>query len=379
MSLNPLIYATIKNNIPSKNLKDYNLTRALSNNASNDANTYLNNVLSNTSIKRACCLNTDASKQTLTIPVRIPMPHNVNTEDDINQTDELAYGYYDTQVSFPTSICDSLNDGNGNNVQYKSGSGYCKAFSDVYCNNMKYLLMDELKTNGNKPYVSGMLSDYKNECSCYEPPPAYDIPMAANLQPGCYAPNCSADSGAFYEPSYACDVSVTVCQAFANISTGSISGGASIVPSSITQNCSSKNVDIEQTANSAPNSGGGGGGAGDGDEYRRDGTGGGGGGGGKNSQLPIPNTSGNPQKTLDNKTPDDKTPDDKTTDKKKIDDKTTDGNASSTLFSMTNIIGCFGSMSCLACCVFIFLGLIFFMMSARNTKGNYNSMGDSFE
>lgn len=143
--IDALVYAGIKNNLNNSNYKGYSALKTKINTTSDDD---LNKILSNTTIKKACC---NAKKKF--------------GSDDIFQTSlpiidpEGKMPYILKTIDVPKSLCDS------NNIQIDSDD--CQKFQTLYCENSNYLY------NILTPRID-IFSDYSPFCSEYKlfvPPP----------------------------------------------------------------------------------------------------------------------------------------------------------------------------------------------------------------
>lgn len=137
--IDALVYAGIKNNLNNSNYKGYSALKTKINTTYDDD---LNKILSNTTIKKACC---NAKKKF--------------GSDDIFQTSlpiidpEGKMPYILKTIDVPKSLCDS------NNIQI--GSDDCQKFQTLYCENSNYLY------NILTPHID-IFSDYSPYCSEYK-------------------------------------------------------------------------------------------------------------------------------------------------------------------------------------------------------------------
>jgi len=137
--IDALVYAGIKNNLNNSNYKGYSALKTKINTTSDDD---LNKILSNTTIKKACC---NAKKKF--------------GSDDIFQTSlpiidpEGKMPYILKTIDVPKSICDS------NNIEI--GTADCQQFKTLYCENSNYLY--KILT----PRID-IFSDYSPYCSEYK-------------------------------------------------------------------------------------------------------------------------------------------------------------------------------------------------------------------
>lgn len=127
MKDNALIYAEIKNNINSENYPAYDyFLSAINSNGSN-----LNNILSKTVIKKACC----AEKQSVTDS------NYYETDVLIPATDSTRNKTQPITINVNKSYCDPL---------YVKNTFSCNSFSKVYCENSK--LLYDLSTEKNNQF-----------------------------------------------------------------------------------------------------------------------------------------------------------------------------------------------------------------------------------
>lgn len=164
----------------------------------------LNNILSNTTIKRACCLGgTDPNNFKVNVRIPIPSDYSVSGVPKIN-TD---IGYIDHVVTVPSSMCKNLPIKDESLANYtkssKTDSTYnqaCDDFYSVYCANMKAFYNDENESvyAGKSPDLEKFAASYKPECACY----IQDVPKGVPYSPLCLMyTNCTAannDAGSVY-------------------------------------------------------------------------------------------------------------------------------------------------------------------------------------
>jgi len=180
-------------------------------------NKNLNAILSNTTLKRACCLGNKK------ITVRIPVPDPDYVHGGAYAGIESTYGYIDKDIEIDLSDCDKLPNG-----PWNAGSRSCNNFYTVYCKNIKEQFRKS--SDGNFDFVD--FSNYSPECACYS-----DIPESAKDQsnpyksiPGiprkCYLPSCDDNSGAYLDPSSRGQTCTQqICQNVTQI-IGSVIGGS---------------------------------------------------------------------------------------------------------------------------------------------------------
>jgi hypothetical protein len=200
--LNALIYTSIQNNVPaeSESVKVQRwanelLLKGAINSTPAELQAEYNQILGETTIKRACCLakangsGWEGYRQNgkyITTYVKIPTPENyVYGELDANTRVAQEFGYIEKEVYVPTEMCSSV----GIDVTQESGFDQCDTFYKTYCTNQKYFY--DLENNGQ--YDSDQFAIYTNyECPCFaDYPPDFFLNIAAENGAGvCYLPNC---------------------------------------------------------------------------------------------------------------------------------------------------------------------------------------------
>ena len=105
--IDALIYSNIKNNLPNDVMNNIIKSRGISSSGSRSGNNdKFNQILSNTTIKRACALNrqgiprNENEKNSLGVDVRIPIPKGYNSADDDNPILHTKYNYVDNEKHF---------------------------------------------------------------------------------------------------------------------------------------------------------------------------------------------------------------------------------------------------------------------------------------
>jgi len=139
------------------------------------------NILSNTTIKRAYCVNGNGSGisgvvgDVLPISVRLPGP-TISTSANVNE----KYGYIDKTVNVPKSMT----------VPVISTQSDCDDFINVYCTNIHN---EYIAAAGDK-YDPYEFAAYKPECACFvdptKVPGVSGIPML-QTSPQCWFSPCS--------------------------------------------------------------------------------------------------------------------------------------------------------------------------------------------
>ena len=147
--LDALVYSDITNNMTNEQRLDNGLGDLTSNSVSMTTGDYLDSILDNTTIKRACSMHrgkVGVNQDNFIVNVRIPTPKDHKYDpDDPSVELQKKFGYIDKPVNVPASMCDTL-DGD-----YSYGSQDSDRFMDLYCNNIKTMYKDEVAALGEKP------------------------------------------------------------------------------------------------------------------------------------------------------------------------------------------------------------------------------------
>ena len=137
--LDALVYSSIKNNLNPTNYPSYDLMRSKTSSASSED---LNNIISNSTIKKACC-SAESKFQDDNYETHIPI-----------LDPEGKMPYIDKKITVPVSICKNMN--------ILPKSDLCNNFKVLYCENSKYLF------NQDKKKID-IFSQYSPFCSNYTP------------------------------------------------------------------------------------------------------------------------------------------------------------------------------------------------------------------
>jgi hypothetical protein len=264
MSYDALAHAQIKNNMTNPEQLRYWTSTVLQGEglvSEDEITNALDSILSNTTIKRACCLGgEDEDDPTrFKVNVRIPIPTGLTPSDSRH----IDYGFIDKPIKVPKSFCKNVMSSDGKPRDYDKPdrrlgeySKQCDDFYGVYCPNMMTFYMQETRAdNPNASIDSGVFANfYKPECACYnilEP-----IPPKVNLSTRCLNfPQCddtNGDQGITYldmESRKKCPESYTICTQIANLS-GTKAGNDVNVQNYLTNECGG-----DQTGPSDPGTG----------------------------------------------------------------------------------------------------------------------------
>ena len=223
--LDALVYATIKNNASSaEDYADFKIflqgSGFKSASADTQKETELNKILDQTTIKRACCLQTD------TLDVRIPIPKEIQDKYDAGESyssDEdsmfIKYGFFDKSVTVPENLCPTgFTRGDvksGDPEKLKS----CDDFMEVYCRNS---LNNYKKANEGKYKHSDFIL-YKPECSCFGDTTKLDA-KTKNFPRKCLFMNCGTANSYEDNSSRGESCSLQICNSIIDAS-GADAGG----------------------------------------------------------------------------------------------------------------------------------------------------------
>lgn len=272
MSYDSLALTSIKNNLTStENLADLKSSILLSRySALSDAQAkeILDKVMTNTTIKRACCLN--SGNGPYPVRVRIPIPYPETSDEYKNLPDfNKKFGFIDKIIYVPASLCQNLDSPDGK-VTYKKpdrlDSVYnrqCDDFYKLYCDNMLNFFIDENKQvyPATSPDPDVFAKDYKPECACYNL--NTDFPKGVPISAKCLMyTGCSEernDNGLVYldpDSRKKCEGNYNICSQV--IELGGLSAGGNInISPALRNQCSTvwSNATGGATTSGSPTSG----------------------------------------------------------------------------------------------------------------------------
>ena len=240
MSYDALAHAQIMNNmVDSESIGDWR-TRLLYSGDTSDLKNDLDTIMSNTTIKRACCLGALSENDRYKVKVRIPIPAGY----DVNEASEqlVPYGVIDKEIEIPKSFCNAVKSSDDSIAKYEkppkndsTATFKCDEFYKVYCPNMMYLYQKESAA------LAGQAADkftsdpddfanfYKPECACYNT--LIDVPANFSISNRCLKfPQCTNenfDKGLVYLDPLSregCPEQVNICTQIANFG-GAEAGG----------------------------------------------------------------------------------------------------------------------------------------------------------
>ena len=145
----------------------------------------LDKILSNTTIKRACCLGKgkSLSDDILEVPVRIPIPKKYDMDDEINIEDKEYFGYIDKNIKVPATMCPV-----GYKSNEKNDTTKCDDFYRLYCENSKHNYKKRVKKWNDLQF-----SIYRPDCRCFNRIPKFlNTP---NMSPRCILKGCTLSNG----------------------------------------------------------------------------------------------------------------------------------------------------------------------------------------
>ena len=234
--LDSLIYASIKNKVKDDDTMHY-YSQTIEDDSFDPMGPYseqwkiLDNMVDNTTIKRACCLGKD------NIDVRIPIPKKILNDIESNNFDNAnldlmkSIGFFDKRIEIPKGRCP---DG------YSPSSKQCDNFYVVYCKNS---LENFKKTLNGKTYDHDEFIKYKPECGCYGDLSAFGNNIPSTFPRKCVFSGCGPSSPSYVDPSSRKEsCSLNVCQSIISAANATVGGNINI-KANIAQNCGLQNTD----------------------------------------------------------------------------------------------------------------------------------------
>jgi hypothetical protein len=195
-----LVFTSLKNNVPSSDEARFGAIRTFSS-VKNIAE--LNNLLDQTTIKKACCLqDLTEDNKSYKIKVKIPKPKEYKVEQGEDDLMLKKFGYIEKEVVVPKEMCPNgfiypSNDKDPNfKQQLKNYKNSCDRFIYAYCENQKLFYKLDSKSNSSlDEFVK-----YSPICTCYVDPPEAFATLKG-VQPACYAPGCMlTNKNAYIDP-----------------------------------------------------------------------------------------------------------------------------------------------------------------------------------
>jgi hypothetical protein len=192
----------------------------------------LNNIMNNTTIKRACCVkNTDDDNPDVyKINVKIPVPNDYDFSNIQGEPQMLALqqklGYIDKEVKVPKSLCNSLS------------SDKCDDFMFLYCNNAKQIFKNDINLAGSV-FSNDEFLIYAKDCGCFNDPPEFmKNKNMSGLPKTCYLNGCDPNNSGVYldKVSREKPCNTTICSTIFNAENIKAGGSASL-NNNVVQNC----------------------------------------------------------------------------------------------------------------------------------------------
>lgn len=234
-TVDALVNSTIKNKISSSDVSAYLPSSYSSTSTSSQVLDMADEVLDQTTIKRACCLANGIDSTATNFIVNVKLPIYPDYDFDAladNGATEMKFGYINKQVSVPLSMCPS-GYAPGDDQADNDGSSYnnCDTFYSIYCANARKVYQDKIDKLG-QAWDTVEFSKYAPDCSCYNQTPtsiktAQSLGYTINYNPSCVFQGCSSSASVYEDPvtregSINCS-SINVCSStmdFKNISAG---------------------------------------------------------------------------------------------------------------------------------------------------------------
>jgi hypothetical protein len=226
--MDALIYSRIYNTIDDDtNVRD--MIRGLSGTPTtiNEVKRFADEVLDETTIKRACCLTKQqrSTGKLQYIKVKMPIPIDI-TEGNSNIGKKFKF--YEKVVQIPVNLCKPEWDDN-----------FCDQFYQVYCHNVRNMYENDKTVLGEK-YDGAEFAEFAPDCACFGKE-IKDTLMSQAIPHNCYMYGCNQNQIAYLDKGSrnldgtAKSCNLTICQStidLADISAKDIN----FVPT-ITQNC----------------------------------------------------------------------------------------------------------------------------------------------
>jgi len=153
--------------------------------ADDTSDNIIQNLLSDTTIKRACCLKNSDPEDPLSYNVTVKLPYLDSAVPGTNLQKLTLYkkfGFINKKIKVPVSMCPPVYVGPASN---DGNSHACDNFYRLYCENAKQMYANDASKIGNT-YNPAYLSTYAPDCACF-----MDTPISATkVQPACYAIGC---------------------------------------------------------------------------------------------------------------------------------------------------------------------------------------------
>lgn len=221
----------------------------------NNFSTEIPKILDLTSLKRACCNNTETGdandNNLLEVKVKIPQPGDF-ASDNLSFYNK-KYKYIEKKILVPRSLC------NIRDVSYVKYNQTCDRFMNVYCNNEFKRFNGMIDSLGEKINESPntKFKEYLPECSCFTKidNPNFDN---FNIPKNCIIKGCSRSEGAYLDKSSRKndnppmaderDCSIVNCQSILQIDNIKQDSNSNFgLNSGVSQRCGLNNAENENT------------------------------------------------------------------------------------------------------------------------------------
>lgn len=237
---NALIYSSIQNNLTTEDLLTGSLISKFDIPNYSETNSYLNSLLSETVIKRACSMGKGrmgVSQEEFPVLVRIPIPDNYDFSGNPLAETWQKFGYVDKLVYVPATLCNTLNQPYG----YYTNPGM--QFMTLYCNNVKKFYKNELAEMGAQ-YNVDEFAQYKPECACFGDQPSY---ISGSIPPTCYLPGCDpGNANVYLDFNSRNGCKTNICVSNLDLSNAKIEGSA-VINSKVEQQCGTNSITTGST------------------------------------------------------------------------------------------------------------------------------------
>lgn len=200
-----------------------------------------NNLLSNSTIKRACCLGYNPDQNdTDTYHIDVKIPYNANIAKQSGATSDIIalwqkLGYVNKTVIVPKSLCPT---NYARPARSDKTTRVCDNFMRAYCENAKELYnLDILDISGT--YNENEFMNTSPECGCYADRLKE---FGGQSTPLCYAPRCNFSNTVYVDQNTRVQngCPVNQCVSILNLATSASLGGAISVEPVTNQSCFSR-------------------------------------------------------------------------------------------------------------------------------------------
>jgi len=158
---------------------------------------YLDQLINNTSIKRACCLRRESyDNKSYKVDVKLPYDDKIMKDVADLDTESLEkwkkYGFIPVEVEVPKEVCNSIDGGTLYGDEIKDNVTHqCDRFMSSYCENTKFLYEKDL--SGSEFNTAEYLFTTP-ECGCYIDRP---LNFKPSVQTSCFAGTMCLNSATY--------------------------------------------------------------------------------------------------------------------------------------------------------------------------------------